>query len=164
MALHFGSIKRYVPQSNGNRELSADHQISLDLKLPKVRDMLEIQEMIRSLGGSVSLAGPASDQQALQMWHIMETLIRKYTSNWNGIFLDGISIADADGVIAAVGMDAIAMISEVAQEIMLAGKGSANEAKNFALESEPGSLDSVLTATRALPLDSNRVATAAAGT
>lgn len=166
MALKFSSSKRFVPAADGNRELPQEQQIALDIRLPKVRDMLEIQEMIRSVGGTISavMDGSVNDRQALQMWQIMETLICKHTSQWTGISLDGAAVTDPDGVLKAVGMDAIAMISEVAQEIMLSGKGSVDESKNSVSESEPENLVSGSTVTRVLPLDSSKVATVAAST
>lgn len=145
MALHLSSVRRYVPQHGGNRDLLDDQQISLDIKMPTVRDMLEIQKMIRSAGGAMS---PEVDidsldpEQTMRLWDVMSAIVIKQTDNWKNVTLDGNAATTPTDVLRALGMADVVMISEITQEIMASGKGSVNEAKNSDSESGRENSDS----------------------
>ena len=165
MALYLQSVKRYVPQDGGNRDLPEDQQISLDIKLPKVRDMLEIQRLIREAGNSIAMPGIEINLedplQQVHLWDVMETIVVKHTANWKGVMLDDQTATEPGDVVRALGMENVTLVSEVTQEIMASGRGSVNEAKNSGSESGPSRSDSDSTVTPVLQPESSESVTAA---
>ena len=95
--------------------------------------------MIRDAGAQDIVGAGLDISQTIAMWDVMEHVVRNHTTAWAGIFLNGQNVTDSDAVLAAVGMDHVGMISEVAQEVMGSGRVSVTEAKNSASESVPAS-------------------------
>lgn len=164
MALNLTGVRRFVPAADGNRDLPEDLRISLEILPLRVRDMLEVQRLIRDLGAdfAAAIGSDADPVKTERLWSAMEGIITKHTRDWRGVTIDGRAAVEPAEVLSACGLDQVELMSEVAREIIDSGRGTAGEAKNSASPPGPSDSGSGMTALPASPPEDSGSATAAA--
>lgn len=132
----------FVPEWEGNRECEPGEQIRCKYKTLSMDDMLEAQrtaDVNLFKGLDVNMA----DRESIErQWGLIKHVVGKYTSDWEGVTVDGVPVTDGGPVTEALQANHLELLSEVFGKVLTDSTGQEDEAKNSESESEVASADS----------------------
>lgn len=154
------SWREFVPAWNDTANIEG--QVRLKYRTLTVEDVFRAQEEV-----DIDLLTPQeitkqNVKTQRKYWNFIRYVLTNYTSEWDGIEVDGVPVTDGKTIADSAGMDSMDLFGEVVTKIVGESLGTAQEAKNSAGQSEPVSLASGSTADPASLEDSRMPETAAA--
>ena len=152
--------REFVPRWNLTSGIEGE--VRLKYRTLTVEDVFRAQEEV-----DIDLLMPQGiTQQDIKTqrkyWNFIRYVLSNYTTEWEGIELDGVAVTDGKTIVASAGMDSIDLFGEIVTKIVGESLGTVQEAKNSDGQSEPESSGSGTTADPALSTTSKMLETVVA--
>lgn len=148
------SWRPFVPEWAGNTMLPRLEQIRLKYRTLTVEDVFRAQEEVDIDLLSAQEITRQDMKSQKKYWDFMRHVVSKYTSDWEGVEVDGEPVTDGGAIAADISMGSMDLFGEVVTRIIGESLGTAGEAKNSNGQSAPESSGSGTTAVPALPSNS----------
>lgn len=164
MALKLFKSNTFVPVWEGNDKLPQEEQIRVNYQSLTVNDMFAVQRETKTNLFSPQAITPEDSTSMEKNWELMKFVLERYTTHWQGIQCDGVSVTDPKAVIAIMSAACLTMLSEVYAHILSTSNLTETEAKNSGAGYAPASMASSSTVSPASAMGASGNATAVEGT
>ena len=157
MSFKFISKRRFVldfEDENGKNK-EADNPIACKIHRIRIKDMFEVQNEILEATGlepdqlDSYKVNTDNVKEVQKFWSLIEFVIGKFTSEWEGVSNDGKIVTDSVEVVELVGMENMEQLSPIFFEILSGGRVTEEDAKNSEPDSDAGNLESGIIAPNA---------------